>query len=449
MYKQKNKKSETGITLIALVVTIIVLIILAGVSIAMLVGENGIITQAQRAKEKTAQAQVEEQKQLAMLEAAMNTENRPYTDKNGDTATIPAGFAVSKVNGEQNINTGLVIVDKDGNEYVWIPVINENNWGIDWTEVNDLEENTEEYFLAIEKALKEYTNTYQDDNYEDKWYGDEECGIYGYYNGEKFVYYTNGNMTENEYVELYQNMLKSIYKHNGFYIGRYEMGIDVANSVDKANNISRTNIKEYTASNDTNTSTTVIRDGAPSIEGLTSPISKENAVPYTYITQSQAQMLAESLKYEEMKSSLMFGIQWDMVCVFIEKFDNRKIYGSEWLTNNEYSKTWGNYNNSIFNIDRGYYKYTVVGAKWSEKRTNEKNQNEQWYHTTGAVDQNSSLNIYDIAGNVWEYTLEKYKGSIPCVSRGSSGIFDENASTRRNYQTYSAGSARTALWFIE
>ena len=47
MQKQKNK--ETGITLIALVVTIIVLIILAGVSINMLVGENGIITKAQEA----------------------------------------------------------------------------------------------------------------------------------------------------------------------------------------------------------------------------------------------------------------------------------------------------------------------------------------------------------------------------------------------------------------
>ena len=54
MHKQKNK--QTGITLIALVVTIIVLIILAGVSISMVVGDNGIITQAQRAKEETANA---------------------------------------------------------------------------------------------------------------------------------------------------------------------------------------------------------------------------------------------------------------------------------------------------------------------------------------------------------------------------------------------------------
>ena len=47
------KTNEKGITLIALVITIIVLLILAGVSISMLTGDNGIITQAQRAKELT------------------------------------------------------------------------------------------------------------------------------------------------------------------------------------------------------------------------------------------------------------------------------------------------------------------------------------------------------------------------------------------------------------
>ena len=64
MQKQKNK--QRGITLIALVVSIIVLIILAGVSIAMLVGENGIITQAQKADELTTQAQQKEAIELAV-----------------------------------------------------------------------------------------------------------------------------------------------------------------------------------------------------------------------------------------------------------------------------------------------------------------------------------------------------------------------------------------------
>ena len=54
--KQKFKSENRGITLIALVITIIVLLILAGVSIAMLTGENGILTQAQKAKEETERA---------------------------------------------------------------------------------------------------------------------------------------------------------------------------------------------------------------------------------------------------------------------------------------------------------------------------------------------------------------------------------------------------------
>ena len=65
-------KKQSGITLIALVVTIIVLIILAGVSIAMLVGDNGIITQAQRAKENTELAEKQEKEDIGKLEDEMN-----------------------------------------------------------------------------------------------------------------------------------------------------------------------------------------------------------------------------------------------------------------------------------------------------------------------------------------------------------------------------------------
>ena len=79
---KKNKKilkrKEKGITLIALVITIIVLLILAGVSIAMLTGENGIITQAQNAKEKTVKASELEGIQLAVI--GSETKNNEYLD---------------------------------------------------------------------------------------------------------------------------------------------------------------------------------------------------------------------------------------------------------------------------------------------------------------------------------------------------------------------------------
>ena len=65
--KEKHKSKNKGITLIALVITIIVLLILAGVSIAMLTGQNGILTQAQNAKEQTEKASLIEQVQMDIL----------------------------------------------------------------------------------------------------------------------------------------------------------------------------------------------------------------------------------------------------------------------------------------------------------------------------------------------------------------------------------------------
>ena len=65
---KRNKKVEKGITLISLVVTIIVLLILAGISIAMLTGENGILTQAKNAKKETEQAQENEANILSSYE---------------------------------------------------------------------------------------------------------------------------------------------------------------------------------------------------------------------------------------------------------------------------------------------------------------------------------------------------------------------------------------------
>ena len=75
MQKQKNK--QRGITLISLVVTIIVLIILAGVSINMLVGENGIITQAQSAKTKTEETQAKEKLEMVLLDLQLQKQMNP------------------------------------------------------------------------------------------------------------------------------------------------------------------------------------------------------------------------------------------------------------------------------------------------------------------------------------------------------------------------------------
>ena len=98
--KKEQQVREKGITLIALVITIIVLLILAGVSIAMLTGENGILSQAQNAKNKTNEAAKNEQLDLAKLEDLINetlngveveqvTDNNPgVLEENGTEYTI-------------------------------------------------------------------------------------------------------------------------------------------------------------------------------------------------------------------------------------------------------------------------------------------------------------------------------------------------------------------------
>ena len=102
-------KKQNGITLIALVVTIIVLIILAGVSIAMLVGENGIITQAQRAAQETEQAKRDEEAGLSSLETAIQEAlGNVYNEEKGVnkpkliTGMIPVKFDTSKNGGKGN-----------------------------------------------------------------------------------------------------------------------------------------------------------------------------------------------------------------------------------------------------------------------------------------------------------------------------------------------------------
>lgn len=72
----------------------------------MLIGNNGLLKQATRAKEETKKASIEEQRQLAMLNAYMNTENQIYTDEDGNESIIPSSFSITGIEGENRINDG-------------------------------------------------------------------------------------------------------------------------------------------------------------------------------------------------------------------------------------------------------------------------------------------------------------------------------------------------------
>ena len=114
---EKNKvKTNKGITLIALVITIIVLLILAGVTIAMLTGNNGILTKVKEAKEKTKQA---EQEEIYALESVLNSINSsaPSTDgynenKQVNSPKITQGMIPVKWNG-----TNWQVCSQDDNKW--------------------------------------------------------------------------------------------------------------------------------------------------------------------------------------------------------------------------------------------------------------------------------------------------------------------------------------------
>ncbi len=102
-------KNQKGITLIALVITIIVLLILAGVSIAMLTGENGILTKATSAGDKSAQAEFEESVKLVVAEIVLNQKTGASTEKTIDKSTLTTLMA--------NINDNVKDLDAtDGTE---------------------------------------------------------------------------------------------------------------------------------------------------------------------------------------------------------------------------------------------------------------------------------------------------------------------------------------------
>ena len=163
-------KNNKGITLVALVVTIVVLLILAAVSINLVLGDNGIVKKAQDAKTKTAEDQ-------ANMQAGMNSLAGEIGEALGELETtaetapyFPDNTFTKK---EGTIETGLVIKDGSGNEYVWVVVPRATavykTIGLGKTTFTDAD------YTSIEKDLKDYTSTYvTSSGYSDTWYADDK-----------------------------------------------------------------------------------------------------------------------------------------------------------------------------------------------------------------------------------------------------------------------------------
>ena len=403
-------KNNKGITLVALVVTIVVLLILATVSINLVLGDNGIVKKAQDAKTKSAEASQNDLKGMNGLVSEMEgalAGNGGAGGSGADTKVPEAATAETApyfpdntfTKKEGTIDTGLVIQDASGNEYVWVVVPRTTavykTTGLGKTIFTDTD------YTNIETDLKSYTSTYVTiSGYSDVYYPDDK-------NVGWFADATAYNNLKN-------SMLKSVYENGGFYVGRYEAGIGT----------------NRTSKSVTNS------DGKYTIEGMPAPVSKADAYPYTYVTRTQAQNLASKVNAGTKTSSLMFGVQWDLVLAFMSK-DKAKITSTDDLTSN--STKIGNYYDNLWTIKNAKAQYLSRGKFVQCPNPFKKESKSGILLTTGADSSFSVQNIYDIAGNVLEWTLEKVSFTdSPCAPRG--GYYHNTGSGNRAADRFIGGT---------
>ena len=403
--KVKNKlKANEGITLIALVITIIVLLILAAVSIATLTGENGILSKANTAKTETEKAGAKEKVQMAVMGSFDNSGKLDYGQlktnldnvEGIDKSTVPN--PITKLPITVNVDGHNVKIDEKGNVTV------EGNGG---GTTNPPTGETVIPGQIVTGEKKEYTNhgtavipegfmivpgcddvsqglVISDD------VGDTELDsnnivangnqfvwipvtnmdnfrpIGGYYNGspdnmipncsEPFA---NGYSTEKT---EYDTMKQSVEDNHGFYIGRYEAGKDT-----NGNLVVKKNSPVYNKVGWSNS------DDMTNKAGGAVELSKNFTNGKSY--------------QGKVTSTLVYGIQWDATMQF---FDSNYVTGT--CDENSYvrdSTGKGNYSASLIN--------------------------------TGSNENYKVKNVYDMAGNVWEWTMEAYSTSDRVFRGGSYG----------------------------
>ena len=435
-------KKDKGITLIALIVTIIVLLILAGVSIATLTGQNGILTQANNAKTQTEIANEKEAISLAYTGAMadkkgrdnvtaddMNRQfglngteatasgNNPITvsfdsgreytiDSNGNISdpeelniiasikiegekvtTVPTleGFSYK----EGTIDTGYVVVDGEGNEFVWVPVDKNQKIKIDVTSKEEIESIT----LTDPKGENILTESNLGKTYSKQ---DQEPTINGIYK----LSVTAGEEAEEVELNVYslyaqrmwqldmltevkdkEDYIESVNNNGGFFIGRYEASNNNENMIVQKDKTSWNYVSYTTA-----------------LEKCT---SKYTGKSYT--------------------SSLLTGAAWDRTLGWIYETGNKtemQIVGD--------SKDWGNYNDDTFSGTTGLI-------------------------NTGSKEETKANNIYDLAGNVWEWTKEAVLPDSQVIRGGccNYGASNNPSYDRLNYPpgtTYSDIGFRPAIY---
>ena len=374
----KKIRRQNGITLIALVVTIMVLIILATVSINAVLGQNGIIGKAKQAKESYEKSVKAEDTAMQELANEMTQYNGGEPTGNIDPETgwnldkvnkitsednivvpVPKGYTASTVEGEKSVSSGFVIKEgNDGNkteginEFVWVPVSNisdiydeANNAGQLWD------------FSGTTSTKGTYPTTKNDDFREPDVVTDADEGADSTSGSEYDAVSSNlqqagmsstatASTFKTQLQTEFNEMIKSVKTYGGFYIGRYETG-----------NLSQT--KAVVQKNNTDTGS------------------------QTWYTMYK---VCKTIKANEnAETSMIWGCQWDATLRWMQTSSNSEV--ANFPTN---STGKGNYGTS-----------SPI--------------------PTGSNSAYAVNNIYDMAGNVWDWTIEAYYTNMHVIRGGGYG----------------------------
>ena len=374
-----NKNKDRGITLVALVITIIILLILATISIQSLTN-TGLFKNAQKAKDETQNAAENQAKTLNEYEDELNKyisstvketfkgtsvtnaiqygavlnkdDNTELQDEYGNKIVVPAGFKIT--NDASTVDKGIVIEDATsgataGSQFVWIPV------GKIYTDVAKTDANAKTIelgrysFDSSTGAKSAYSGNYVE---EDK--GDTNTTL------KKYGNTIAKNIT---------NFKNSVTTNGGYYIGRYE---------------ARTTTKRTAEGN-----------------ALTQITEKGTDSVYNYVAQIQAAEQAQNM-YNSSKftSDLMNSYAWDTATLFLQTCGEEK-----------------------------YSRKTSVNHSLASRGTNSSDY-------TGTRD--TVCNVYDMASNLYEWTTETSNDSnAPCVFRGGGYNLSSTYTSDRNVRNTS------------
>ncbi len=391
-----NKNNQKGITLIALVITIIIMLILSTVSINAVLSNQGILKSSQEIERMQNEAlEAEKQSTNKAIGEYTNMMDNPPVDPtaNWDTrkvdkvlsednifVPVPKGYTASTIDGEKKVSTGFVI--KEGtngnaksviNEFVWVPVSNindiydkENNAGQLW-EFSGTTSTKVAYPSKKNSSYREPDVVTGANEGEESTSGSEyDAAIDNLKQAGMPDTSTAQNLKEQLQKE-FENMIKSVRTYGGFYIGRYETG-----------NLSKTKAVVQKYNTDIGNQTWYTQYKLSKTIGANSNVT----------------------------TSMIWGCQWDATLRWMQTSTNERV--KNFPTN---SAAYGNYNDNTLE-----YKESENG----ETKTQEKASS---IIPTGSSEITNINNIYDMAGNAWDWTMCAYNGGYRLLRGGRMWIF--------------------------